>query len=351
MLLGVFTVMAYGPVIAVSFLGGLLADRFDKRDIATLFQAWIVVLFLGLAAFSWSRSLPAVFLLVAALIESVCYALAKPSVQAVLYDVVETKDLGRAVPWNTSQYSVAQIIGPVVAILIMNALNLGAALIVAGFLYVPIIITMQKSIPDPRPDPKVEESPNQQTAERHSGLGVLAVYLLSVALGSISVEGSVRVLAPAIAEDVSGSAKDAGLLISGHAVGGILGIVVVIFGQRILSGQTLYRVGFAGLSICIVIFSFARSLAGVVVIASVIGMMNAISFNIATTLIHRQSTRLNRGRAMSLHNIALLGTRPIAGIITGALAANLGWSVSSRLFAVTALVPLAIDLIKSSKRS
>lgn len=350
MLLGIFALMAYGPVIAISFFGGILADKYDKRNIASIFQAMITLLFLIMALVAWAGQLSVGLLLAGALVESIFYSLAKPSVQAVLYDVVEVKDLGRAVPWNTSQYSVAQIIGPLLAVLIVNILGLPVALVAAGLLYLPVIIIMQTSIPDARLELVENKNSDQPTIIGSSTLGVLKVYLLSIAIGSISVEGAVRVLAPMIAEGLTQNVENAGLLISSHAVGGILGIVIVLFGQRITSEQALYRLGFAGFSFCALVFSFASNLLTAAIFSMLIGLTNAVSFNIATTLIHRRSSSSNRGRAMSLHNIALLGTRPVAGIIAGAIGVQFGWSVSARFFAVTAAIPLVIDLLKSNSK-
>ncbi|MHB1090109.1 MAG: MFS transporter [Ilumatobacteraceae bacterium] len=346
LMLGIFSVASYGPVLLFSFVGGTFADRFDKRRISALFQGCTSVLFLLLAMRVMVAGISPAIVCGAAVLEGIFYALAKPSMQSLLYEIVDPQDLTRAVSINTSQYSIAQLIGPIMATMLSLRYGYGAALIFSSLLYIPLIVNMatlhtRRVMPRYVGDVKVKKFGKLRQAPEFSHLAIL---LLAVALGSVAIEGGVRVLAPEVALNVLGNENSAGYIISAQAFGGILGILVIsLFAGRI-GDSSLFRLGFVSLAFVLGFYATIRTSEIVLGLAVLVGAAHSLSFNVLTALIHKRSPDLLRGRVLSLHSMALLGTRPFSGLIAGSLSARLGWRFSTGVFALIALTPLCLRI-------
>ncbi len=341
--LGLLSLASYGPVLLFSYLGGSLADRFDKRTIAALFQTVSASIFLVLGCWSYFGELSVLVIGVAAVLESVAYALCKPAIQAMIYDIVGLADLTKAVSINTAQYSIAQLVGPVLASLIALQMGEATALFVAAVLYLPMVMTMtlylKKAVPVSGGKEKRSSSP-----DKRSPLGVIVVLLVAVALGSIAIEGGVRVLAPQVATDLMSTPSGAGYLISAQALGAILGILVILSVGRNVREMVLFRMGYVLFGLSIVLYSFAPNFYLAVVVAVCMGTCNSVSFTLATAMIHKFSTQANRGRSLSFHSMALLGTRPASGLVAGELSGAYGWPAATRFFSIIAVIPAVVGI-------
>lgn len=350
LMLGIFSVASYGPVLLFSFVGGTLADRFDKRRISALFQGCTSLLFLLLAIRVAVAGVSPAIICAAAVLEGIFYALAKPSMQSLLYEIVDPHDLTRAVSINTSQYSIAQLIGPVVATMLSLRFGYGAALIFSALLYVPLIVNMvtlqtRRVMPKYAKDANVKNSGKLRQAPEFSHLTTL---LIAVALGSVALEGGLKVLAPQVAFDVLGNENSAGYIISAQAFGGILGILVISLLAGRIGDSSLFRFGFIGLAFALGFYATIRISGIALGLAVLAGATYALSFNVLTALIHKHSPDLLRGRILSLHTMALLGTRPFSGLIAGSLSSRLGWRFSTIVFALIALTPLCLRIKRNS---
>lgn len=351
LMLGIFSVASYGPVLLFSFAGGILADRFDKRRISALFQGCTSALFLLLAIRVMVAGISPAVVCGAAVLEGIFYALAKPSIQSLIYEIVDPLDLTRAVSINTSQYSIAQLVGPVIATLVSLRYGYGEALIFSSLLYIPLIVSMatlhtRRMMPRCVGDVKVKNSGKLRQAPEFSHLAVL---LLAVALGSVAIEGGVRVLAPEVALGVLGNENSAGYIISAQALGGILGILVIFLLAGRIGDSSLFRFGFIGLAFVLGFYATVRISELALGLAVLAGATHSLSFNVLTALIHKHSPDLLRGRVLSLHSMALLGTRPFSGLIAGSLSARLGWRFSTVVFALIALIPLCLRIGRDSE--
>jgi predicted MFS family arabinose efflux permease len=339
--LGILSLASYGPVLLFSYPGGSLADRFDKRRIASIFQSISALNFVILAFWSHYGELSTVWIVVAASMESIAYALCKPSIQAMIYDIVGPEELTKAVSINTAQYSIAQLIGPVLASLIAIQIGESTALFMAALLYLPMITTMRLFLKRTSPSKRVYER-SDSDQRKPSQFKKLVVFLVSVALGSIAIEGGVRVLAPQVAADLMSVPSAAGYLISAQAFGGILGILVILAIGNNVREMMMFRLGFAFFAFTIILYSLTTNFWIAVSAAICMGACHSVSFNIATAMIQKLSTRANRGRSSSFHSMALLGTRPVSGLTAGQLSSAYGWPVATRLFAFVAIIPVFI---------
>ena len=338
-MLGVLSVASYGPVLALSFFGGVLADRVPRRVLVSVGHALIAVNLAAVALLGSLGHLRASVVLVAAVVESVVYALAKPAMNAVVPELVAERYVSRAVALNITNFSVAQLIGPVIATLAMLAAGRPAAIGLAAIFYAPMAVALYFVTIDA--DGRGATSSERGAAmlrETWAALrrGVVARRLLSIALGSIALEGSVRVLAPQFAIEFGVEGSYSGFIVGAQAFGSVLAVVAVSR-SALISNTRRITAAYLAMAAGVVCYAGSPALAIALVFAATVGLSQTVGFSIATAEIHSGTSPQARGRMMAFHAMALLGVRPLAGLLAGALSSTVGTRTASALFATFAL--------------
>ena len=150
-MLGVMSLASAVPMIALSLFGGAVADRLPKKRLIQISQVAMSVVSLGNAIAIGIGYLGAAHpeswwvLMVGAVIMGTIMALAMPSRQAILPELVGREQIMNAISLNTLGMSFFQLVGPAIAgyivaafgyaavFYIMTALN-GSAIIFTSFL-------------------------------------------------------------------------------------------------------------------------------------------------------------------------------------------------------------------------
>lgn len=112
---GITTALQFLPALLLAPLGGLLADRFDKRIVLRCTQTWMALcaLVLGLLTLLGHAQVWHVYVL--AFVFGIGSALDMPARQAFVSEIVGTKLLANAVALNSVSFHLARLIGPAVA--------------------------------------------------------------------------------------------------------------------------------------------------------------------------------------------------------------------------------------------
>ncbi|WP_420712886.1 MFS transporter [Gordonia sp. MP11Mi] len=139
---GITTALQFLPALALSPVGGLLADRFDKRRLLIFTQSWMAVssVVLGLLAVTGSASTGHVYLL--AFVFGMGSALDVPARQSFVSEMVGAERLTNAIGLNSSAFNAARLIGPGVAGLIIAAFGSGWAILTNGVSYIAFLIAL-----------------------------------------------------------------------------------------------------------------------------------------------------------------------------------------------------------------
>lgn len=111
------------PQIALSLFGGVLADAVDRRRLLIAIQLGQCAVSTGLAVVTIAGVVSAPLLLLAAAVLAVGTALESPSRQAAVPNLVPAADLNSAIALNTAQRSVATIVGPATAGVLLTFLG------------------------------------------------------------------------------------------------------------------------------------------------------------------------------------------------------------------------------------
>jgi MFS family permease len=113
--LGIVSFASYVPLLFLTYFGGILADRFDRRKIlmATQLCGMLQALVLTVLVATGNLSVPAV--IGCALFLGCVTAIEVPTRQSFLSDLVAKKDLTNAISVNSAIFNISRLSGPLLA--------------------------------------------------------------------------------------------------------------------------------------------------------------------------------------------------------------------------------------------
>lgn len=327
LMVGLLNFANFSPVFALSIVGGVLGDRFDRKVIVVVTHLFSSVVAVGLAVLTLTdRITPLLLILAAALIGS-SHALSKPTLSSLLPSLVPRDMIARASAINVLQFTMGQIVGSTLATILLTTVGAGMAFAVNSATFLgPVVAVLVISSSLARVDKSSRKGfqaalEGVQYVRQESRMVAI---LLCVVLTNAASEG-LRTLAPATVVLRLGASEEAtGLLVGAFSTGAAIGLLS--FGQlskrfspsRLLgAGFVLEIVGAVGLALS---FNMPMGLAFAVPIG--------IGFALLTPLLNAGLQELSsdafRGRVMSAFSMAHLGIRPLWSLLAGGVAVGLG---------------------------
>jgi MFS family permease len=326
--LGLDTFLQQLPIMLFTLIGGVLADRRDRRRTLLMSQYIQMTTAAILAVLVFFGYVHIWQILVLSFATGVAQAFGGPAYQALIPQLVETKDLPNAVAFNGIQINIARVFGPLVfgttialfaAWGFSDAQGMAACFIVNAASFLVVIYTLMslhvKHIP-----PAVSK---RMRDELRGGLDYVrahgSIIALTVLAAATTFLGfAVITLLPIYTRNVfhQGAATYSTLLAFSGA-GSILGSLVVAWlGKFRRMGLTsLITQAFYGL----IIFAFAQSRTLWVseVLLFFMGAAMMIVFSTTTSLVQLIAPNEMRGRVMSIYMVAFRGGMPLGSLASG----------------------------------
>jgi MFS family permease len=312
------------PSLIFSLMGGVLADRFNRRKLLFVTQSIMMASALALGLLTASHAIVVGEILVLGFISGVANSINGPAYQAILPDLVGEKDLLNAIALDSSQFNLSRVIGPTVgglalaafgvaACFLLNAASFLALLAALALIRLPIIGNVRRN-----------------TVWRDLMEGIhyvrhtpLLVVLLSIILVMSFFGMPYFTMLPVFARDLLGAgATGLGYLYGAAGTGAVIGTLTLAFlgdvkhkGITILICSSLF-----GLSI--VLFAHSRNLRTSLVLLMWVGATMIGALTLAKTLLQSTASIEMRGRVISMYFFCAVGFFPLGNLIAGTLA---GW--------------------------
>jgi MFS family permease len=353
---GILNFATFLPILLFSVWGGRISDRFDRRAVVVVTHALSGALSLTLAIGIAVGIANEVHVTVVAFLLQTSWAIAKPSMVAMLPDLVPRRELTEAVGLNTLQFISGQLAGPVSATLILATLGPAWAFgINAATFLAPIASMAYLARRGLGGGAHAERRRAAGLGARDAGIvGYVREqpwvgHALLVVVFTSAIFEVIRTTAPVLVSERLGAATStAGLVVAAQSVGSAIGILAFVPLQRrdlsrpvASAGLVLQAAGLVGLSL-------ATSMPAALAAAVPLGMGFSLCFPVVTGALQGEVPDAMRGRLMSLHQMALLGNRPFTALAAGAIAASFG--VPAALVAATLLVPFGLYALRSAWR-
>ncbi len=329
---GLLNFAGFLPIFLFSIAGGVVSDRFDRRRIVIWTHVASLVIAAALAVLALAGQAGELTLIAAFFAINTIYAIAKPSTVALLPALVPREDVTDAVGLNSLQFILGQIIGPLIAALVMATGGAAWAFTVNALTFLGPIVSM---VYLQRRGLGAHEAPKSSGAETAPAAPIRVMdyirsepWVLALLAGIVATSAPlefIRTLSPAIVVEGLGQPESAaGVLVAGQSVGSALALVIFVPLRRRGWSHRMAAIGLALQAVGLIGTSLAPSLGVAVVAVALVGFGFSLCFPVLTGELQLQLPDAVRGRIMAFHQTAHLGNRPITAVIVGVLATAAG---------------------------
>ncbi|MVN87037.1 MFS transporter [Deinococcus sp. HMF7620] len=342
--LGLLGLVEAIPALSLALLGGVVADRSDRRRILLLTIGVEVTCAALFALYAPHAGVGGIWPLLALIFMlGVARGFSDPALPAFQAQVVPRELLLRASAWRSSAWQAAAIIGPALGGVLYASVGAQGAYLVACVLFVVslgcVAFVKSKGRPAFTPGEPFMQSVKAGLAfvvQRQVLVGSMALDLFSVLFG-----GAVALL-PIFASDILRTGPTGlGLLVAAPSVGSL---VVTLLATRRPPGQGAGRtllVSVAGFGLSIIVFGLSQNLALSVAALIAAGVFDGISMVIRSATLQLKTPDHMRGRVNAVSGMFIGASNELGAFESGVAARLLGTARSVWLGGVVTLVVVA----------
>jgi predicted MFS family arabinose efflux permease len=316
------------PIILFSLIGGVFADRLDRRKLLLYSQYIQMTCAFILAALFATHVVHVWQILALSFLVGVGQSFGGPAYAALLPALVGPKDYANAISMNSIQFNLARIIGPTLGGLAYTLFGATWCFALNGVSFIAVIISLliiKVQFVAPKTRISVFKSMKEgiKFIQDREGLTPLVVLAFFTTFLGFSLTGFLPVIVRTIFHRGPETYE---LLLVCSGAGSICGALIVaamekLKGQGHLAVLTLFALGLAtaGFAVskwlplsCVLIF-----LAGAAIMASASLMLSLVQLIVVDSM---------RGRVMSVYNLAFRAGIPLGALILGKLIPAVGVS-------------------------
>jgi MFS family permease len=346
-------VVRAAPMLVLGLLGGVAADRFDRRKLLMIIQAWTLLMHIVMAALLLTDSIELWHVYVVAFGLGAGMAMNQPVRTSIIPNLVGRKEMINAMSLNSVAINSTRFVGPAAIAALIAATDVGWAYVWSAFAFLVVIWTTSK-VNIPKISRRASRgNPFSQLIEGFVYIGrhrvILALVLLG--MGPLAIGFSHQALLPQLVEETYGKGVTLmGFIQSAGAIGGLAGGLFIASRRDVSYKGRLMLLSSLSYALALLGFAGAKYMWMAFPLIIWIGASQTLfRAGNSATLMEISPDHL-RGRIISA---TLLDTAlsPLAGLAAGVVADR--WNVgagymvlSAGCFAIVALVMLMYPRIK-----
>jgi len=328
LLLGVVAFSNQIPIFILSPLGGVVADRFNRRKLLIITQALSAAQAIILGALTLTGHIQIWHIIALGIVLGCINSFDIPARQSFLVEMVEKKEnFGNAIALNSLMFNAARLIGPSIAGLVIALFGEGVCFLVNGISYLAVLwsLFMMRIVPkNPKPR-RIAVLEELKEGFKYT-FGFAPIRLILLLLSVISAMGMASVvLMPVFARDIlKGGPETLGFLMSSVGIGAAAATIYLASRKSIVGLGRLIPVSASVFAVGIILFSLSRTLWISMAVLSVSGFGMMVNMAACNTILQTISEDDKRGRVMSFYTMSFMGMAPIGSLAAGVIAGRIG---------------------------
>jgi MFS family permease len=354
---GITTGLQFLPMLLLSPYAGVIADRFNKRQILTITQSWLALsaAVLGVLAVTGVATTEQVYLIAFAF--GLGTAFDNPARQSFVSEVAGPNHLPNAIGLNSATFHAARIVGPALAGLVIAQVGSGWAILSNALSYLAFIVALLimdsgllHTVP-PRPRAKRQLREGLTYVRGRSDILLVLCVMFFVGTFGLNFQMTTALMAQ---QEFHRSAAAYGILGTLLAVGSLAGALIAARRRIRPSGRFV-----VGMAITFGLVEIATGLApsylAYAATLPIMGFVTLLTLTAANASVQLGVDPWLRGRVMALYIMVLMGGTPIGSPILGWLGETMGarWTLigggaATVLGVVASLVVMRIHMQRPS---
>ena len=337
------------PILLLTLIGGVVADRHDRRRVLLGSQLIQMSTAFTLAALVYFNKVYVAEILALSFIAGLGQAFGGPAYQALIPSLVQKKDLPNAIALNSIQFNLARVFGPLLAGATLAAWGGAACFGVNGLSFLVVIVALQSMTIR-------HTKPAEQTSlvdELKGGLryvkGEPTIVALTV-LGGLTTFLGLPLLTflPVFAKDIfHGDINRFSHMMSFSGAGAVCGALIVAWLGRFHHMGRVLLITQAAFGVLVTAFALTR----VVWISDLLlfftGAALLMTFSMTASLVQLIVPDHLRGRVMSIYMVAFRGGMPLGSLVAGYAASRTSAPLVLEVNGVLILVVAVYFLVRS----
>ncbi len=307
------------PIFLFSLVGGVIADRIERRRIL-LGSQWVQMASAGILTVLVATGVVHVWqILCLSFVSGFAQAFGGPAYQALIPTLVEREDMPNAIALNSIQFNLAVTVGPALAGQALAKLGetwcfgLNAVSFLAPIISLSIITT--RFLPDKTTE-SIFTSFKSGISFARKQAGMEALIFLAFFMTFLAMP--MRTYLPVFVKDIFHRGPETyGNLLSLMGIGSIFGsLSIAAAGNFKGKGRVaLAALILLGSGISVFAVSKALPLSGATLV--IVGAAMMAVFATVNSLVQLITTNEMRGRVMSIYNFAFRGGMPMGNLVSG----------------------------------
>ena len=351
--LGLVSAGAGAFIILFSLYGGVVADRFDKRNLYIITQAVTGIATLAIAVLISTGVIALWHLILASIVNGFVLAFNLPVRQAIIPELVEQPQIMNAVALGSGSMNLNRVVAPALGGVLVGVMGIDGVYYLMVAFYAISVALLFKVAP-------LRVPPRDSRATFHSDIGEgfrylrrnsILLGLLTIAIVPIVFGMPYQMLMPIFAVDVLDvGASGLGYLMAATGIGALVGSIFVASLGDFRHKGGLLLVSSAVFGIFLILFANSGSFYLSLFFLLGVGAANSSYMAVNNTLLQINVEDRMRGRIMSMYMMTI-GLFPLGVLPAAAIAEAVGVSLPVWVGgAVIVLFTLAISLIRPTLR-
>jgi len=320
-LIGLDSFVMNAPVWLLTLIGGVLADRADRRRVIALFQSIQMLcpaLIVALLAYGSIRPL---IIIALSLIVGVTDALSMPSFQSIVPSIVRRDQIARGLALNSTQFNLSRILGPAIAGVLMASIGAIACFALSAASYIPFIGVALWILPrratTARSGHAFDRGRLLSDLREIAHAPVLRGALLTVFATSVLCGPLITFTPVLVSAAFHGNSSDFSAAVGAFGVGGLLGatgLLAVPAEQDRRRWSSRFAVVYGLVVTFVALVPWFWGVPALMIIA---GASMTVSNTSANSLLQGAANPCLLGQTVSLFMLATRGGIPLGALLTG----------------------------------
>ncbi len=318
------------PVLFFTLIGGVIADRIDRRRILLASQWTQLLCAMALAGLAFFKA-PTMTLVWSALalsfLTGCAQAFGGPAYQALIPMLVEKKDLPNAIALNSIQFHLARVVGPTIssipfAVIGEQLLAAAISFSINSLSFLAVIVALISLNVRYIPSAAVGNMRSQMAAglrfvwQKEALRSLTFLSMASTFLGMQVTTFFAVFAADIFKTGATGNAK----LISISGAGAVTGALIVAALGNVKNKGRLALIMQIAFGLTIIAFTLSPTVGMAYPIIFIASIFMMFVFSMIASLVQLIVTDEMRGRVMSIYMLSFRGGAPLGALITGFLA-------------------------------